>query len=59
MKNLFNEKAAMDEINRIHRLIATTGPQWGKMTAAQMLAHCSVAYEFVYEEINSPSPMVL
>ena len=34
-----------------------TQPQWGKMTVAQMLAHCNVTYEMAYENIH-PRPNV-
>ncbi len=49
MKNLFNETEMHQMISRINHLSDTTQPSWGKMNAAQMLAHCSVAYEMVYE----------
>jgi len=55
MKNLFNktEKDAM--ITRINKLTPDTKPGWGKMTVNQMLAHCNVAYEFVYTD-KHPRP---
>lgn len=56
MKNLFEEKAAQEAIARINKLNASTAPRWGKMSAAQMLAHCCVAYDFVYEEAKYPKP---
>ncbi len=41
MKNLF-EQAALDELNgRLTRLSPESERHWGKMNAAQMLAHCS------------------
>lgn len=49
MKNVFLESDVNDFIARINRLQSTTTPQWGKMNAAQMLAHCCVTYEFVYD----------
>lgn len=54
MKNLFEEKAAQEAIDRIHNLTASTKPKWGKMSVAQMLAHCCVAYDFVYDEAKYP-----
>jgi hypothetical protein len=30
-------------------------PEWGKMTVAQMLAHCNVTYEMLYEN-KHPRP---
>ena len=45
MKNLF-EPATVDEVlSRIERLQPGSVRQWGKMDAAQMLAHCSAAME--------------
>ena len=48
MKNIFERSVADEVIHRIENLSAETQPQWGKMDVAQMLAHVSVAYEFVY-----------
>lgn len=49
MKNVFLESDINDFIGRINRLQNSTAPQWGKMNVAQMLAHCCVTYEFVYD----------
>ena len=35
--------------DRIEQLRSDTTPQWGVMNAAQMLAHCCVSYEMVFE----------
>ena len=50
MKNLFNKKDAAEIINRINQLSETSTPNWGKMNVEQMLAHCNVSYELIYEE---------
>lgn len=55
MKNLFNLTEAQETIARIEKLTPTTQPEWGKMNATQMLAHCNVAYEMHYENIH-PRP---
>lgn len=55
MKNVFNQTEAAELINRINQLTPTTERRWGKMTVAQMLAHCNVTYEMVYENIH-PKP---
>ncbi|MCU0647327.1 MAG: DUF1569 domain-containing protein [Gemmatimonadaceae bacterium] len=47
MTNIFDRAACDDHIARLNRLRADTAPVWGKMTAAQMLAHCSKPYEMV------------
>ena len=55
MKSVFNQTDAAEVVNRINQLTPTTERQWGKMTAAQMLAHCNVSYEMVYED-KHPKP---
>lgn len=52
MKNLFDYNDAREVIERIENLSDTTKGIWGKMTVSQMLAHCSVTYEFVYDDIH-------
>ncbi|MCM3712483.1 DUF1569 domain-containing protein [Alkalihalobacillus oceani] len=41
MRNLFNQLDAEDILIRIDHVSADAKAQWGKMDAAQMLAHCS------------------
>lgn len=41
MNSLYENKHAAEMIERINQLKPHTKPQWGKMQAAQMLAHCS------------------
>lgn len=55
MKNIF-EAAVTDEIiDRINHLTPETKAQWGTMTVDQMLAHCSVTYEMLFED-KHPKP---
>lgn len=49
MQNVFNAKEAQNYIDRIQKLSAETQRKWGKMSVDQMLAHCNVSYELVYE----------
>ena len=42
-KNLFDETVASEVKTRLGRLVPQTEKRWGKMTAAQMLAHCSLS----------------
>lgn len=58
MKNIFQEEVSNEVIHRINRLTPTTAPLWGKMSVDQMLAHCSVLYEFLYDDIH-PKPNFL
>ncbi|MCW2118251.1 DUF1569 domain-containing protein [Flavobacterium sp. 7A] len=53
MKNIFDQVVVATLENRINELKSTTKPNWGKMEVAQMLAHCNVTYELVYED-NHP-----
>ncbi len=54
LPNIFS-KAETEKINqRINQLTPNTQPNWGKMGVAQMLAHCSVPYEMIYENIHKP-----
>jgi hypothetical protein len=55
MKNIFAPEITQEIIDRIHKLTPDTQRQWGKMTVSQMLAHCSVTYEMIYEDIH-PKP---
>ncbi|MBK7631855.1 MAG: DUF1569 domain-containing protein [Ignavibacteriales bacterium] len=58
MKNIFDPTVTTEIISRINKLDAGTKRQWGKMNAAQMLAHCNVTYELVYDKIH-PKPNTL
>jgi len=55
MKNVFDARETAVLIDRINRVQADTAPLWGKMNAGQMLAHCNVTYEFVYDN-KHPKP---
>ena len=56
MKNIFDQNVSNEIIMRINALNATTPAKWGKMNAPQMLAHCNVTYEFVYEPQKHTKP---
>lgn len=58
MKNIFQPNVTAEIIDRINKLNNTTAPQWGKMNVAQMLAHCSVTYEFIFDK-NHKKPNAL
>ena len=45
MNSLFDKAAAEELKQRMERLSPNTPRLWGKMNAAQMLAHCSVGME--------------
>ena len=54
MKNLFESSSAIEIKKRIERLGPDSERQWGAMTAAQMLAHCSAWMEVVAGLKNPP-----
>ncbi|PQJ78487.1 DUF1569 domain-containing protein [Polaribacter porphyrae] len=55
MKNIFTEEVTNGIVARINNLTSKTQPNWGKMSVAQMLAHCCVTYEMVYTD-KHPKP---
>ncbi|MBN8701623.1 MAG: DUF1569 domain-containing protein [Bacteroidetes bacterium] len=55
MKNVFNLSDSNELIARINKLTAASKPTWGKMNVSQMLAHCNVTYELVYDN-KHPKP---
>jgi hypothetical protein len=58
MKNLF-EPATVGEVKqRMARLQPDTQRQWGKMSPAQALAHCSAAMETAVGEKNPPRILI-
>lgn len=52
MKNIFSKDDSDEFINRINQLKNDFQPLWGKMSVNQMLAHCNVTYEMVYDNIH-------
>jgi len=55
MKDLFDLNVSNEVIERINKLSNTSTPSWGKMDVEQMLAHCNVTYEFLYDD-KHPKP---
>ena len=49
MKNVFDIKDSIAFIARINQLTSDSQPIWGSMGVAQMLAHCNVTYELVFD----------
>ena len=48
--SIYSEEICASIIARIEQLNPSTPPLWGKMDVAQMLAHCNVTYEMLYED---------
>jgi hypothetical protein len=55
LPNIFSKEVSSKIIDRINQLTPDSQPQWGKMNVSQMLAHCCVSYEMVYED-KHPRP---
>ncbi|MES2565762.1 MAG: DUF1569 domain-containing protein [Bacteroidota bacterium] len=51
--NTFDPKTTENVFKRLENLNYTSIPQWGKMNAAQMLAHLNVTYDLAYGKIKS------
>lgn len=60
LPNIFDKEVSLQLISRIQKLTSGTQPKWGKMSVSQMLAHCNVSYEYVYEpEKYKPVPVIM
>jgi hypothetical protein len=55
LPDIFSKTVTDQIIQRINSLTPASQPKWGKMSVAQMLAHCCVTYEMVYEN-KHPAP---
>jgi hypothetical protein len=54
--NIFQSEVKDSIITRINSLTPESSAQWGKMNVAQMLAHCGVTYEMIYEPTKHKKP---
>ncbi len=59
IKDIFTSETANEVIDRINHLSPDQKPEWGKMSADQMLAHCNVSYAFVFEPQKFKKPGML
>ncbi len=50
LPNTFEKNTLESLKNRIEKLSENIEAQWGSMNSAQMLAHCNVTYEMVFED---------
>ncbi len=54
----FSRELLKQNLARLDNLRVETQPQWGKMDAAQMLAHLNVAYDLAYgRKQDKPGPI--
>ena len=49
-KSLYSPETYQEVLNRIDQLSADTRPEWGKMNAAQMMAHCTAVQKVINGE---------
>ena len=56
MQDIFDIKETQHYINRINKLTPDSARNWGKLNVDQMLAHCNVTYEMVYEPHKHKAP---
>ena len=54
--NVFSEEVAGELISRIEKLQPGDHPEWGKMSADQVLAHCNVTYAMAFQPEKYPRP---
>lgn len=58
MKSVFDDQVVCELKARIDALSSDKKPLWGKMNAAQMLAHLNVGYDMAFTDIyKSPNAM--
>ena len=50
--NLFEPSAAQEVLSRLGNITASTPAQWGKMNAAQMMAHCQAPFQVYFGEMR-------
>ncbi len=58
MKSLYNLNDVQEFIGRINKINATTKPQWGKMNASQVMAHCTAPLKMAHGEIKSKRGLI-
>src|SRR5688572_28964729 len=58
LPNIFTKEVSEQMIDRINTLRPESQALWGRMNVSQMLAHCNVSYEMVYEN-KHPKPNFL
>jgi len=60
LPSIFEPTVTAKLIERLNEISQEAKPLWGKMNAGQMLAHCNVTYEYVFEpEKYKPTPAFL
>jgi hypothetical protein len=52
LKSIFDKEIRDEIIDRINSLNENSKAQWGKMTVAQMVRHCSICEEYYYGKLK-------
>lgn len=58
MKNVFDPEYQRELVTRLGNLKPESPRQWGKMTSAQMLAHCSIGIEMAIGSVRPPRKLI-
>lgn len=58
MKNLFQPETLDEVLSRIDSLRPTSQRAWGKMDAAQMMAHCAITMDIASGRLNLPRILI-
>jgi hypothetical protein len=58
VKNLFDEPVATGVRTRVTRVTLENRRQWGRMTAAQAMAHCAVGIEIALGDQRPPRMLI-
>lgn len=58
MKHLFDPSRAAEVKVRVAQLQPDSAPQWGRMTAPQVVAHCVIGLEWAVDDRRPPRMLV-
>lgn len=50
IRDVLKKEVTGNFVDRIEKLNENSIPLWGKMSISQILAHCNVTYEMVFED---------
>ena len=56
--NLFEHSAVQEVLARLNTINANTPANWGKMNAAQMVAHCQATFQAYFGEIKMKRALI-
>jgi len=59
LPNIFSAPVCADMVSRINKLNTNTSALWGKMNVSQMLAHCCISYEMIFDDKHAKPNFLL